>query len=101
MSDLRTRIAAALEGEQYVNLLGNGYDYDDLLALADAVIRELDYEERVTSAIQGYAQSEMSALSYHDPLCRETAYGAMRRLDMEARQIARYSMTYRKEADDE
>jgi hypothetical protein len=68
--------------------------------LADAVIRELDYEERVTSAIQGYAQSEMVALSYHDPLCHETAYAAMRRLDTEARQIARYSMTYRK-ADDE
>lgn len=40
-ADLRTRIAAALGGEQYINLLGNGYDMDDLLELADAVIREL------------------------------------------------------------
>ena len=40
---LRDRIAAALGGEQYINLLGNGYDQGDLLALADAVIAELQF----------------------------------------------------------
>ena len=38
---LRDRIATALGGELHVNLLGNGYDVDDLLALADAVINTL------------------------------------------------------------
>jgi hypothetical protein len=46
MSDLRTRIAAVLASEQYVNLLGNGYDQDDLLALADAVIAELGLRQQ-------------------------------------------------------
>ena len=41
---LRDRIAAALGGQQWINLLGNGYDEDDLLELADAVIAALPTE---------------------------------------------------------
>jgi hypothetical protein len=41
MSDLRERMAVALASEKWVNLLGNGYDMNDLRALADAVIAEL------------------------------------------------------------
>lgn len=62
---------------------------------ADAVIAELDLENRIASAVQGYAQSEMVGIDYHDPMRRETAYEAMQKLNREAVGIARYAMTYR------
>jgi len=38
---LRDHIATALAHEININLLGNGYDVDDLLRLADKVIKSL------------------------------------------------------------
>lgn len=65
------------------------------LGQADAVIAELDLEKRITSAVQGYAQSELVGIDYHDPMHHETAYGAMEKLNREAVGIARYAMKYR------
>jgi hypothetical protein len=91
MSDLRERIAAAV-----VEKLSKRRDgrvefspYD----VADAVIAEVT--PAFSSSIKSYAQSEMAALSYHDPCWRETAYEAMEKLNGEADQIVRYAMTYR------
>lgn len=39
---LRDRIATALGGELHVNLLGNGYDVEDLIALATHLIKEIN-----------------------------------------------------------
>ena len=84
MSDLRERIAAVIDRE--VNGLW------EPLAVADAVIAELDLENRIASAVQGYAQSEMAAITYHDPLRhRETAYEAMQKLNRDSAAIARYA----------
>ena len=63
--------------------------------LADAVIRELDLENRITSAICGYAGSEQMALTYHDANRGGTEFEALTRLISEAPKIARYAMKYR------
>jgi len=103
MSELRTRIAQALYGQilHPVPLFDSQPDEVQAawLADADAVLAELDLEKRIEIAIQSYAQSEMGALSYHDPHRRETAYEAMEKLNREAREIGRYAMSYRKRDD--
>jgi hypothetical protein len=46
----------------------------------------------ITWAIQSYSQSERTALSYHDPAMRESAYEAMEKLNKEAQSIADYAL---------
>ena len=92
-SDLRDRIAQVLTD------FAPTMPKPEILWCADAVLAELDLENRIEIAIQGYAQSEMGALSYHDPYRKETAYEAMEKLNREASQLGRYAMTYRKRDD--
>jgi hypothetical protein len=69
MSDLRGRIAVALASEKWVNLPGNGYDMDDLRALADVVISELGLlrEWRATgNSCAGAQETIEEALLYGD-----------------------------------
>lgn len=47
----------------------------------------------VVWAVEAYASSELTALSYHDPTMRETAYEAMEKLKREAPHIADYVLT--------
>lgn len=97
MSDnLRDRIAAALKAEDE-SLYICPFDGEPTMAsydrLADAVIRELTeaIPPIVASAIQGYAQSELVAISHHG---EASEYEAMKRLDREAMRIARYATTH-------
>lgn len=80
--DLRTRIIAALLSE------------DDVALMADAVIRELTdaIPPIVATAIQGYAQSELAAMSYHGG--SKDVFEAMEKLNQEAAQIANYATTH-------
>jgi hypothetical protein len=91
MSDLRERIAAAV-----VEKLSKRRDgrvefspYD----VADAVIADIG--AALLGAIQGYAQSELVGIDFHDPLHKETAYEAMQKLNRDAQGIVSYAMTYR------
>lgn len=56
----------------------------------------------ITWAIQGYAQSEMTALSCHDFNHRESAYDAMEKLSKDAEEISSYAMSgiFSKESDE-
>lgn len=49
-------------------------------------------KEVIASAIESYARSELTSLSYHDPAMRETAYDAMHKLIEESRKIAGYAL---------
>jgi hypothetical protein len=102
MSDLRTRISQMI-WQRWVTDMGMSMPTGMADKLADAVIAELDLEKRITSAVQGYAQSELVGIDYHDPMHHETAYGAMEKLNREAVGIAKYAMKYRPDwkADDE
>ena len=97
--DLRARIGrivrAAVDSREVC--------YPVALEVADAVIRDLDLENRITSAICGYAGSEQMALTHHDPNRGGTEFDALTRLISEAPKIARYAMRYRPDwkADDE
>jgi hypothetical protein len=97
--DLRTRIAGVLiaHPDQLTGECCGSQGFTDVdqwaQHVADAVIAEVT--AAFSSSIKSYAQSEMAALSYHDPCWRETAYEAMEKLNGEADQIARYAMTYR------
>jgi hypothetical protein len=64
--------------------------------VADAVIAELDLENRITSAICSYAGSEQMALTHHSPNSGGTEFDALTRLISEAPKIARYAMKYRR-----
>lgn len=62
-------------------------------AIADAVIRELTdaIPPIVATAIQGYAQSGLVALSHHGD---DSAIEELKRLNAEALQIAKYATTH-------
>jgi hypothetical protein len=104
LSDLRTRIIAALEkhaAAEYswgVDGCQCGAETEDRQAQhqADAVIAELDLENRITSAICGYAGAEQMALTHHDPNKGGTEFDALTRLISEAPKIAQYAMKYRR-----
>lgn len=93
-NNLRDRIAAAIKqvDDMRVCKLSNA----DIKFIADAVIAELDWENRITSAICSYAGSEQMALSHHDPNKGGTEFDALTRLISEAPKIARYAMKYRR-----
>jgi hypothetical protein len=86
---LRDRIAAVLANKFFSG-------ETTWTGLADAVIAELDLENRITSAICSYAAGEQMALTYHDPNGGGTEFDALTRLISEAPKIAWYAMTYRK-----
>lgn len=67
---------------------------DQSLALADAVIRELTeaIPPIVATAIQGFAQSELAAMSYHGG--SKDAFEVMEKMNREALQIAKYATTH-------
>ncbi len=92
MSELRDRIAAVID--QRYNQEAIGHTYEVCLMAADAVIAELDLENRITSAICGYAGAEQMALTHHDPNGGGTEFDALTRLMSEAPNIARYAMKY-------
>ena len=77
--NLRDRIATALGGELYVNLLGNGYDADDLLALADAVITALKEDPNVE--IRGTWQRATLKSDHLPPLPHDIAMKMFRQMD--------------------
>ena len=81
--DLRTRIAAAIES---VRIQRDG----DAAFMADAVMEVITVHipPIVASAIHSYADSEITAMSYHgDP----SDLAAMEKLNKEAAQIANYA----------
>lgn len=80
--DLRTRIAA---------VIANGRMVRSNNELADAVIRELtEYIPPIfATAIQGFAQSELAAMSYHG--ASKDAFEVMEKMNREALQIAQYA----------
>lgn len=88
MTDLRDRIVAAING------VDDWRGVTDPTILADAVIRALTeaIPPIVASAIQGYVQSELAAISHHG---EASEYEAMKRLDREAMQIALYATTHK------
>ncbi len=90
--ELRDRIAAAIVGfiDQH---MAEDFTYGEV---ADAVIAELDLENRITSAICGYAGAEQMALTHHDPNKGGTEFDALTRLISEAPKIAQYAMKYRR-----
>lgn len=101
--DLRTRIAAvladALAADDSIVKVQYGagatsHIVVDCNPLADAVIRELTdaIPPVVASAIQGWAQSELAAMSYHGG--SKDAFDLMERLNREAMQIAQYATTH-------
>lgn len=63
--------------------------------VADAVIRELTHAipPIVATAIQGYAQSELAAMSYHGG--SKDAFDLMEKMNREALQIALYATTHK------
>ena len=92
MSDLRDRIAAVLASVEVV-LDGDHLNQTSAWLLADAVIRELTeaIPPIVASAIQGYAQSGLAALSHHGD---DSAIEELKRMNKEALQIAQYATTH-------
>lgn len=89
--DLRTRIAAVLNANLPVmEYLRPG----DTEYAADAVIRELTeiIPPIVATAIQGYVQAELVAISHHG---EAGEYEALKRLNREALQIAKYATTHK------
>lgn len=94
-SDLRTRIAAVMEAHDVNSDCGcpgpitNWFDH-----MADAVIRELteSIPPIVATAIQGFAQSELAAMSYHG--ASKDAFEVMEKMNREALQIAKYATTH-------
>lgn len=89
MSSLRARIAAAIAKADQDWCSDNNL-HDDM---ADAVIRELTdaIPPIVASAIQGYAQSGLAALSHHGD---DSAIEELKRMNKEALQIAQYATTH-------
>ena len=90
--DLRTRIAAAIAKADQDWCSDNNL-YEDM---ADAAIRELTdaIPPIVATAIQGYAQSELAAMSYHGG--SRDAFDVMEKMNREALQIANYATTHEK-----
>ena len=90
--NLRDRIAAVVfktrvnQGDPIVEMV-------DCNGIADAVIRELTdaIPPIVASAIQGYAQSGLAALSHHGD---DSAIEELKRMNKEALQIAQYATTH-------
>jgi hypothetical protein len=98
MTGLRDMIAEAIYG---VMLPWDGFPFNQLtdtakaiyLEQADAVMEVITAHVPpiVASAIQGYAQSELVAMSYHgDP----AGLASMKRLNREAAGIAQYATTH-------
>lgn len=115
--DLRTRIAAVLMDSlcaeidklgqyrhRYTPTDDNGEPMSewwlgidgsvDVMAVADAVIRELTetIPPIVATAIKGYVQAELAAISHHG---EAGEYEALKRLNREALQIAQYATTHK------
>lgn len=94
---LRTRIAAVLYERFATAMSFADAEWENVeqewLEDADAVIRELTeaIPPIVATAIQGYVQAELAAISHHGDAGE---YEALKRLNSEALQIARYATTH-------
>jgi hypothetical protein len=91
--DLRDRIAAALASVEVVLDVWDNLNETSTFLLADAVIRELTeaIPPIVATAIQGYAQSGLAALSHHGDA---SAIEELKRMNKEALHIAQYATTH-------
>ncbi len=92
-SSLRDRIAAVLASVEVV-LDGDTLNETSAWLLAEAV-RELitvHIPPIVASAIRGYAQSGLAALSHHGD---DSAIEELKRMNKEALQIAQYATTHK------
>ena len=93
MTDLHSRITAALLREDQLRVCK--LSDADIKFMADAVIRELteSIPPIVATAIQGFAQSELAAMSYHGG--SKDAFEVMEKMNREALQIAKYATTHK------